>query len=83
MLELYDACGGNLEGSDDNAFGNDARLMFTAPSSGMYYVKALNQDRDVYGQDVTYELSVRAQPPGGVVLIVAVWLDVAYTKNKR
>jgi uncharacterized repeat protein (TIGR01451 family) len=70
-LELYDACGGDLKESDDNAFGNDARLIFAAPSNGNYYVKALNHDPAVYGEDVTYELSVRAQTPGGVVLIVA------------
>jgi len=70
-LELYDACGGNLEGADDNDLGEDARVVFAAPSSGTYYVKALNHDPAVYGPGVTYELSVRAQTPGGVALIVA------------
>ena len=69
VLELYDACGGNLEGLDD-AFGADARIIFSAPSSGIYYLKALNHDPAVYGPDVTYELSVR-QSFGGVALIVA------------
>jgi hypothetical protein len=71
VLELYDACGGSLEGSDDNAFGTDARIIFTAPSSGTYYVKALNHDPAAYGPDVTYELSVRAQSPAPIVVIVA------------
>jgi len=70
-LELYDACDGNLAGSDDNAFGSDARIIFTAPSSGTYYLKVLNDDPAVYGPHVTYELSVRTQMPGGVALIVA------------
>ena len=69
VLELYDACGGDLEGFDD-AFGADACLAFTAPSSGTYYARALNHDPVVYGPDVTYELSVR-QSFGGVALIVA------------
>jgi parallel beta-helix repeat protein len=70
VLELYDACGGNLEGTDD-AFGNDARLIFTAPSDGEYYVRTLNHEPTVYGPGVTYELSVRLQSSDGVVLIVA------------
>jgi hypothetical protein len=71
VLELYDACGGDQEGADNNALGSDARVVFPVSSPGTYYVKALNHDPSAYGADVTYELSVRAQSPGGVVLIVA------------
>ena len=74
VLELYDACGGDLEGFDDNAFGADARIVFTAPSSGTYYARALNHDPAVYGPDVSYEPSVRAQTSGeraGVAIVVA------------
>ncbi len=70
-LELYDGCSGNLSGGDDNAFSADARLVFTAPADGTYYAKVFNADTTSYGTDVTYELSVRTQSPGGVVLIVA------------
>jgi parallel beta-helix repeat protein len=70
-LELYDTCGGNLLDSHDNAFGANARLIFAAPSSGVYYVKALNHAPSVYGPDVTYELSVRTQSQAGVAIIVA------------
>jgi ligand-binding sensor domain-containing protein len=69
VLELYDACDGNLEGSDDNAFGADARIIFTASASDTYYVRALNHDPTTYGPDVTYALSVRAQIPGAAVIV--------------
>jgi len=71
VLELYDVCDGNLLDSDDDAFGADARLIFAAPSTGTYYVKALNHKPATYGPHVTYELSVRVSPSDAVVLIVA------------
>ncbi len=71
VLALYDACGGALVDSDDNALGDDARLVFQAPASGTYYVKANNHDAETYGKYAAYELAVRTQSPGGVVVIVA------------
>jgi len=71
-LELYDTCDQPpLTPDDVDTFGNDARLVFTAPSGGDYYVRALNHDPAVYGLDVAYELSVRAQSPAPIVVIVA------------
>jgi uncharacterized repeat protein (TIGR01451 family) len=71
VLQLYNACGGILNGSDDSAFGSDAHVLFIAPSSSTYYLKALNHSPGVYGPNVSYELSVRAQTPNAVILIVA------------
>ena len=71
-LELHGACGQPpLPPDDEDTFGHDARLIFTAPSNGTYYVKVLNYDPAVHGPDVTYELSVRAQSPAPIVVIVA------------
>jgi len=71
VLELYDACGGNLAGSDDYALGANAHVIFTASSSGTYYVKALNHISATYGFGVTYDLSVRVRSQVGLAIIVA------------
>lgn len=69
-LELHDRCDHPVM-TDTNALGPSANLVFQAPADGMYYIKVLNHVAAVYGPAVTYELGVRAQLPGGVVLIVA------------
>jgi hypothetical protein len=71
-LELHDACGQPpLPPDDEDTFGNDAHLVFTAPTAGVYYVKAVNHDPAVYGEHTGYLLSVRTQSPAPVVTIVA------------
>ena len=61
-LELHDRCDHAVI-TDTNAFGTSASVVFQAADNGVYYVRALNQLPEVYGLDVTYELSVRAQTP--------------------
>jgi hypothetical protein len=70
MLELYDICDHPIV-SDTNTLGSDAHIVFQASASDTYYVKASNYILEASGSDMTYDLSVRAQAPGGVVLIVA------------
>jgi len=71
-LSICGACGQpSLPPDDEDTFGNDARLVFTAPIAGVYYVKAVNHDPAVYGEHTGYLLSVRTQSPAPVVAIVA------------
>lgn len=71
VLELYATCGAPPVDEDDNAFGPGATLAFTAPASGRYYARVLQNDGTVYGAETEYDLSVRAQTPTGAAIIVA------------
>ena len=71
VLELYGQCGQPPNASDDNAFGPGATLTFSAPTTGRYYIRVLQNDPSVYGNDTEYDLSVRAQTPIGAAVIVA------------
>ena len=73
-LEIYDACGGNLQDEQDNAFSPGVRLSFTASQDGPLYLR-LADARDTAGdQAATYHLSVRALPqtaPTAALVLVA------------
>ena len=71
-LELYDQCGQPpVPPDDEDTLGNDARLVFTAPVAGVYYIKATNTDPLSYGADTEYRLSVRVRQAAPLVVIVA------------
>ena len=70
VLELHDVCDHPIL-TDTNAFGHDARLVFTAPSDDAYYVCVTNQDGNVYGEGTDYGLSVRTYHPNGLAVVVA------------
>jgi hypothetical protein len=73
VLELYDACAGLPQQSQDYAFTAGVRLEFQAASSGIIYLRLGNHDPDTAGPDVSYQLSVRAlsdqATPGALVLV--------------
>jgi hypothetical protein len=71
ILELHDACDQPPIAQDENPFGTTAQIIWTAPADGTYYVKVYNHDPDQYGDDATYDLSIRVQPTGGAAIIVA------------
>lgn len=63
ILELYNACGGDLQGEQDNVFSPNVRLSFTASQDGPLYLH-LADHRDTAGnQAATYHLSVHTLPP--------------------
>jgi len=70
VLELRSSCPQPPLDSDDNAFGNDARITWQATFSGPVYVKVANHTASVYGPDTGYDLSVRTftQPPVAVIV---------------
>ena len=47
------------QGEQGHAFAPSVRLTFEAPTSGIVYLKIYNDDTTRFGEDVTYDLSVR------------------------
>ncbi|MEZ4558711.1 MAG: hypothetical protein R2854_20150 [Caldilineaceae bacterium] len=54
-LELYGTC------TSPGSFGAGNKLTFTAPSSGIYYLKVTHLE-ETYGPDTAYTFKVRATP---------------------
>ena len=71
ILELHDECELPPIADDENPFGSTAQIIWTVPADGTYYVKVYNHDPDQYGDDATYDLSIRVQPIGGAAIVVA------------
>lgn len=72
-MELYSTCNGVPVAGQGFAFTPDIRLEFKAPESGPLYLKLVNAAPEVFGEDVTYHLSVRAlgqnAQPGALILV--------------
>ena len=64
VIMLYDACGDAPVDYGDNAFGRTVRMEWDCAVDGEYYLKLMQHDPSVYGED-TYDLSVAAdaEPP--------------------
>ena len=64
VIVLHDACDDTPLEFDDNAFGPTARLEWDCTVAGEYYLKLLQSDPAIYGED-TYDLSVTVdtEPP--------------------
>jgi len=74
VLEAYSQCGGVTFDNQGYTFSADVRLQIKAPNNGPFYLKLSNQRGDVFGSQVSYQLSVRAladSPTTGAVIIVA------------
>ncbi|MGD9100308.1 MAG: C25 family cysteine peptidase, partial [Anaerolineae bacterium] len=69
VLELYAACDSLSMLSTRGVAASDADLTFNAPASGMYYLRATNQNPAVYGDNTDYKLSVQQQMNGAVVIV--------------
>ena len=52
-------CGDPPIFTNDNAFGQGARISWTAQTTGMVFVNVTNHQPEVFGQDTGYDLSVR------------------------
>ncbi len=72
-LEVYSGCSGVPGAGQGYAFTPDIRLEFKAPADGPLYLKLVNNAPDIFGGDVTYQLSVRAlgqtAQPGALILV--------------
>ncbi len=73
-MELYERCDGATVQAQDFSFSPAIRLDYTAPTTGPIYLKFANNNPATVGNNVTYELSVRAlstQAAPGLLIIVA------------
>ena len=73
-IEVHSDCGTQPEASGP-AFGNDNELIFTASASASYYIKIWNSDVNIFGQDITYDVSITASQPAGDVAIIVTGRD--------
>ena len=58
VVFLYDTCVNPPLGSDDNAFGQTVRLEWDVVSSGTYYLKLQQHDPSIFGDSISYDISV-------------------------
>ena len=67
-LELYDQCAGSpVQTSND--FGRDTFLIWAAPVSGRYYVRATNLPPAAFGDQTGYRLSIRSVTTGAAIIV--------------
>ena len=74
VLELYAQCDSAATTNQDYTFAPGVRLEFTAPASGILFLKLLNHTPASAGPTLAYDLSVRAlaaQEPVGALILVA------------
>ncbi|GEM_PF-1761676 len=67
ILELYDTGGETiLKTKDDGIEGESEQMKWEkCPEDGIYYVRARHRDPEVFGEDVTYSLTIsNAEAPG-------------------
>lgn len=73
-LEVYNQCGGTLSDSFDESFTPGVRLDFTAQTTGPIFLRLNNHDGTVFGNDVSYTLTVRklgSTANNGALIIMA------------
>lgn len=72
-LEIYPACDGLSLGGQDYAYSPGVRLQWKAETNGPIHLKLNNNDADIFGAQVRYEVSVRAKDesakPGALILV--------------
>ena len=74
ILSLYVRCTSGATTTQDYNFSPNVRLAFTATQSTDYYIKVVNNKADRYGDDMAYQIAVRALTTttvGGALIIVA------------
>lgn len=75
VLEIHPSCNAAATSTQNYSFSPDVRLRITASESGSYFLKLLNDQPGVFGDQVTYQLSVSAfqstAPQTGALIIVA------------
>lgn len=75
VVELHANCESAATTTQGYSFSPDIRLRFEAPATGAYYLRLQNQKPDVFGDQITYQLSVSAfqstAPQVGALIVVA------------
>lgn len=71
--ELYDSCNGTLLAEQDHTFAAGFSLEFTPAVDGPLYLHLAHHDPNVFGENVVYQLAVRALAdearPGAVIIV--------------
>ena len=71
--ELYDRCTGELVAEQDHTFAAGFSLEFTPAVDGPLYLRLAHYDPNIFGEDVVYQLSVRAlaneATPGALIIV--------------
>jgi len=71
QMDIYIACDDLPEFPGGPSFGNDAELTFIAPDSGTYYARIRNQNGNIFGADVSYQLTLeRLKADGDLAIII-------------
>ncbi len=72
ILQVYTSCD-NTYGSYDPTFSSGVKMQLIAPATGPIFLRMVNQNPDVYGEDVAYNVSVRRLTSGdtGALILVA------------
>ena len=83
QFEIYLLCDDLPEFPTSPNLGNDAELIFTAPASGQYYARLKNRDGDLFGEDVTYQLSLTTQSTGGDLAIIITGHDDEFSLQQN
>ena len=74
ILSLHARCNSGATTTQDHSFSPDVRVTFTATQSTDYYIKLSNNPASRFGNDVRYQIAVRAltgAPTTGALIIVA------------
>lgn len=74
ILSLHARCNSGATTTQDHSFSPDVRVTFTATQSTDYYIKLTNNPAGRFGNDVRYQIAVRAltgAPNIGALIIVA------------
>lgn len=74
LLSLHARCNSGAVTTQNNNFSPNVRLAFTATQSTDYYLKLVNNKVERYGDDMTYQIALRALTTttvGGALIIVA------------
>jgi len=58
IVELHPSCEAAATTTQNHSFSPDIRLRFQAPSTGVYYLRLLNNKPTTFGPQVAYQLSV-------------------------
>lgn len=81
-MELRDACENAPLASDENAFGQEASIVWSAAASERLYARVKNYDPNVFGSNTGYDFSIRLLTRNPIAIIVAGHNDAYTLQNK-
>lgn len=70
VLDLYGTDGATLLSTNDNASGKASQIVWTAPSSGVYYLRVRDKNAAAYGPETKFDLAVIVWPKGKPIVFL-------------